>query len=86
MVDQTDWCDLLQRYLGHVQRIERGNDLLAADHLPPFSITEVAALRSLMRPANPSAIAFERLGGTAPGTRPPHPHGWFQRSLAGLPE
>jgi hypothetical protein len=86
MTSQFDHAALLGTYLRHVQRIER-SDLLSADHRAPFSDSEIRELRRLAGSRQaPTGPLVERVGAEAPGTRPAHPHGWFQQSLVGLPE
>ena len=59
MTSKFDYRDLLTRYVGHVKRIERGDDLLGPDTGAPFTSDEIAALRGLTGVFNPTLFFSE---------------------------
>lgn len=76
----TDYRDLLVRYIAHVRKIEKGNDLLGDGYLAAFAPDEIRELRRLgdARSVNPMQLLPEKIGGTTPGDRPAG--GWFSEN------
>jgi hypothetical protein len=77
----TDY-DLLRRYVQHVRRLNRGDDLLGEFcGMPDADRLEIRRIADAGQ-ANATGPTFERVGGQPPGT--PGPRGWFAKSLEGL--